>query len=119
MVSLVTLDQVKIALRIGAADESPIPPHEDDVVLEQTYIPAASAIVIRYLKSQAEVIIPGLAESPQSANGCPEFVQVAVFEVVKMLYDGADDEMMRRIERGYLPSVASALLYQFRDPALA
>lgn len=119
MVALVTLARVKMALRIGDTGESPIPEHDDDALLEDVYIPAASNAVIRYLKDQAEVVIPGLADSPQTADGCPEDVEIAVIDVVRLFYDGASEDMQRRIEQGYLPPVATALLHRLRDPALA
>ena len=119
MVDLVSLAQVRMALRIGEIDDSPMQAHEDDALLEQVYIPAASKAVIRYLKAQAEVVIPGLADSPQTNDGCPEDVTVAVIALVSVFYDGVSDEETRRFEQGYLPPVVTSLLYQLRDPALA
>lgn len=119
MVDLVTLAQVRMALRIGEVDDSPMAAHDDDAVLEQLYIPAASKAVIRHLKGQAEVVIPGLAESPPTSDGCPEDVRIAVIDVVRVFYDGSSEETLRRLEQGYLPPVATALLHPLRDPALA
>src|SRR5690606_23810316 len=109
MVDLVTLAQVRMALRIGDTGESPMPAHEDDAILASLHIPAASKAVIRYLKAQADTVIPGLAESPQTNDGCPEDVKVAVIDVVRALYDGMSEEEARRVEQGYLPPIATAL----------
>lgn len=119
MVDLVTLDQVRRALRIGETGDSPIEEHEDDGRIEDMLIPGASAAVIAYLKGQAEEVIPGLADSPQSADGCPEAVQIAVIDVIRVLYDETSEEQLRRIEQGFLPPVATMLLHPLRDPALA
>lgn len=122
MVDLVSLAEVRNKLRIGEPideGESPIPPHEDDGILQSLYIPAASKAVIRYLKAQAEVVIPGLADSPQSADGCPEDVKFAVIALVGILYDGGADDDARKFEQGYLPPLVTSMLYPLRDPALA
>lgn len=119
MVSLVTLEQVRRALRIGDTGDSPIEAHDDDARIENLLIPGASAAVIHYLGDQAEEVIPGLAESPQTSDGVPEEVQIAVIDVVRVLYDVSSEEEYRRIEQGYLPPAATMLLYPLRDPALA
>jgi hypothetical protein len=119
MVSLVSLEHVRTMLRIGDVFDSPIDPHEDDSVLENVYIPAASMAVIRYLKGQASMVIPGLAESPQTDDGCPEDVQLAVIMLVGIIYREPDGDEAKNFAQGYLPAPVTALLYPLRDPTLA
>lgn len=120
MVALVSLPRVKQALRIGEWDagDSPAAPFEDDDLLE-AYILAASTAVIRYLKAQAPEVIPGLADSPPTADGCPETVEMAVIYLVGHFYREPDGNTDDAFDRGYLPKPVTALLYSYRDPALA
>lgn len=119
MVSLCTLAEVRIALRIGDVDDSPIAAHEDDGILEDVYIPAASQAVIRYLDARASSVITGLADSPQTAEGCPADVKVATIMLVGILYREPDGDTEGMFERGYLPKPVTAMLYPLRDPSLA
>jgi hypothetical protein len=125
MVALVTLERVRVALRIGHYEEAigggyTLTPHDDDNLLTEFYIPAASGAVINYLKSQAETLLD-LDSGGDLVSGAtvPEVVQVAVIDVVRAFIDGASEEEKRRIEQGYLPPIAAVLLHPLRDPALA
>lgn len=119
MTSLVTLEEVRVALRIGNVFDSPMEDHEDDSILEDIYIPAASTAIIRYLKDQAETVITGLADSPATSVGCPEDVKLAVIMLVGMIYREPDGDEAKLFSRGELPFPVTAMLYGYRDPALA
>lgn len=119
MVALVTLAQVRSMLRIGEIDDSPMPAFEDDAILENVYIPAASLAVTGYLKGQADTVIPGLADSPQTAEGCPEDVQIATIILIGMIYREPDGDEAKNFGHGKLPDMVTSLLYRYRDPALA
>lgn len=119
MVALVTLDQVRMMLRIGEVDDSPIADHEDDAIIENLYIPAASLAITGYLKGQAETVIPGLADSPQTADGCPEDVQIATIILIGIIYREPDGDEAKLFGRGTLPDLVTSLLYRYRDPVLA
>lgn len=119
MVDLVTLEEVRRVLRIGEVYDSPIGPHEDDGILEDLYIPAASTAVVRYLKAQADTVIPGLADSPQTNDGCPEDVKIATIMLIGIIYREPDGDAAKMFAQGYLPAPVTAMLYPLRDPALA
>ncbi|KFB10340.1 head-tail connector protein [Nitratireductor basaltis] len=119
MVALVSLDMVKRALRIGDLDENGDPlPSEDDVLLE-TYIAAASAAVINYLKGQAEAVL-NLDSSGELPSGAevPSEVQMACILLVGHFYREPDGDAEDAFEHGYLPKPVISLLYPLRDPAL-
>lgn len=123
MVALVTLARVKLALRIGGLEEvsgggyEPTP-HEDDDLLENVYIPAASQAVIDHLKSRAEEVLD-LDSGGDIPSGVevPEIIQVAVILLVKHWYDPT--ELRQDFEGAELPPVVKALLKPLRDPTLA
>lgn len=119
MVDLVTLEEVRRMLRIGETNDSPIEPHDDDAILETVYIPAASMAVIRHLKGQAEEVISGLADSPQTADGCPDDVKIATIMLIGVIYREPDGDEAKQFAQGMLPAPVTALLYPLRDPALA
>lgn len=119
MVDLVTLAQVRMMLRIGDTSNSPMDAHPDDAILENVYIPTASQAVIAYLKGQASTVITGLANSPQTADGCPERVEAAVIMLIGIIYREPDGDEANMFEQGFLPKPVTAMLYDLRDPALA
>lgn len=124
MVELVSLDRVKTALRIGDTVETSggfeVLPHDDDDILQEVYIPAASELVIKHLKAQAEVVLDldSGGELPSGAE-VPEFVQIAVILLIRDWYDAGLDQIADYYEGGHLPAPVRAILGLFRDPTLA
>jgi hypothetical protein len=121
MVALVTLDRVKMALRIGAIDEASgggftVLAHEDDAILTELYIPAASAAVIDHLKSQAEVLLDldSGGDMPSGAE-VPEAIQMATILLIGSWYDNPREDF----GDNELPAPVKAILRPLRDPALA
>lgn len=124
MVALVTLDKVKMALRIGdieeaSGDQWTVAPHEDDVIL-QTYIAAASQAIIRYLDTRAEAVLD-LDSGGEIPSGVevPADVQLAAIMLVGQFYREPDADADKAFEMGYLPKPVMALLYPLKDPTLA
>lgn len=111
MVQIITLDQVKAALRID---------HTDDDTLLEALIDASTGAVINYLKGQAEVLIPISSGSSEGdlVTTNPEIQQAAIL-LVGIWYRNPDGDQEKNFERGYLPAPVTALLYPLRDPALA
>lgn len=111
MVALVTLGRLKEALRIDSDDE--------DGILG-LYIDAASLSVISYLKGQADVVL-GLDSGGDIPSGAevPEPIQLATIVLVGHIYRNPDGDPDKDFEHGYLPRPVTALLYPYRDPALA
>lgn len=105
MTDLVTLDEVKLALRIDSFD--------DDDLLEPL-ITTASEAVVGYLKDQAEVLIPGLTDSPADIDP-PKFIKQATILLVDYYHRGD----FQGAEPGYLPPHVTALLYSKRTPTIA
>jgi len=111
MVKLVSLPRVKQALRVDTND--------DDMLIDG-YIEAASAAVINYLKGAADVLIPrGEDGELQEGVEVPAPIDVATIMLVGQFYREPDGNEDRDFERGYLPKPVTALLYPLRDPALA
>ncbi|MEC9246285.1 MAG: head-tail connector protein [Pseudomonadota bacterium] len=122
MVKLVSLDTVKLALRIGEIEETSggwdVLPHEDDTLLD-AYIEAASAAVINYLKDQAEVILNlDSGGDVPSGTEIPKEIETATILLVGHFYREPDGDTEEAFDRGYLPKPVTALLYPLRDPAL-
>ncbi|MFN6950973.1 MAG: head-tail connector protein [Albidovulum sp.] len=118
-VALVTLARVKQALRVGVLDEDGSPQADDDDAILEAYIDAASEAVVNYLGGRADVVIPGLADSPPTNEGCPKVVEQSVCLLVGYWYREPDGDAEQVFDRGYLPKPVTALLYPLRDPALA
>lgn len=111
MVALVSLERVKLALRIDFTD--------DDDLLD-AYIGAASAAVITYLKGQAEELLDlDSGGDLPSGSEVHDAIQVATILLVGHFYKEPDGNTDEAFERGYLPKPVTALLYPLRDPALA
>lgn len=110
---LVTLDQVKQALRVDGDD--------DDSTLT-LYITAASRAVARYLGQRVDETL-SLANSPPDSPPDPELVPedvvIATLLLVGHWYRNPDGDPDNAFERGYLPRPVTALLFPLRDPALA
>lgn len=110
---LVTLDQVKQALRIDSSD--------DDATLN-LFIVAASRAVARYLGQRVDEtlsLVNSPPDSPPDPELVPEDVVVATLVLVGIWYRNPDGDPESLFERGYLPRPVTALLYPLRDPALA
>lgn len=109
MVSLVSLERVKEALRIDGTD--------DDHLLTDAYIPAASSAVINQLDVRAPIVLGYVdGELPDDA-AIPEIVQVAVILVIRHWYDPID--LRQDFLGDELPPSVKAILKSLRDPALA
>jgi Phage QLRG family, putative DNA packaging. len=109
MVSLVTLERVKDALRIDGSD--------DDTLLTEVYIPGASGAVINHLDTRAGAVL-GLidGELPNDAE-VPEVIQVSVLLLLRHWYDPSD--LRQDFAGDELPPSVKAVLKTLRDPALA
>lgn len=109
MVSLVSLERVKDALRIDGTD--------DDQLLTDAYIPAASGAIINQLDARAPIVLGYVdGELPEDAD-IPDVVQVAVILVIRHWYDPAD--LRQDFAGDELPPSVKAILKPLRDPALA
>lgn len=108
MPALVSLDQVKKALRIDTNDFDPDLDYK---------IGAASEAVIGYLKAGADgFFVSGDEIDPDAV---PDRVQVATIMLVGYLFRNPDSDPDKDFELGYLPKPVMSLLYSMRDPALA
>lgn len=112
MVALVTLDRVKEALRIDTDD--------DDDLLEQMLIPAASKQIIRHLKSRAEEYLD-LDSGGELVSGAevPADIEAATVFLVGYWYRNPDSDPDKDYEGDELPRQVKAMLKMLRDPALA
>jgi hypothetical protein len=109
MVSLVSLPRVKDALRVDGTD--------DDDLLTDVYIPAASGAVINHLDTRAGTLLDLVdGELPEDAM-VPEVLQVAVILVLRHWYRPAD--LRQDFAGDELPPSVKAILKPLRDPALA
>lgn len=109
MVSLVSMERVKEALRVDGGD--------DDALLSAAYIPAASGAVVNHLGARANLVI-GLVDGqlPDDAT-VPETIQVAVILLLRHWYVPGD--LRQDFSGDELPPSVKALLKPLRDPALA
>lgn len=110
MLTLVTVEQVKAALRIDTTD--------DDATLA-LLVGAASNRIVRYLKDRADAVLGLDSAGEITSDGIPDEVTVACIMLVGYLYRNPDQDPDGDFERGYLPKPVSSLLYMLRDPALA
>lgn len=112
MAALVTLDEVKVGLRVDSSD--------DDALLE-LLIGAASESVINYLKDQAAELFDldaAIGNSPQDAD-VPDVIKNATIYLTGVYYRNKDGDADKNFEPGYLPAPVISMLYPLRDPALA
>lgn len=112
MVALVSLEQVKEALRI----EQDV---EDDDGLLELLIKGASGRIVNYLKSQADSVLDLDSSGEPTSGGVPDVVEVATIMLVGYLYRNPDQDPDKDWAPGYLPRPVASLIYQLRDPALA
>ena len=105
----VTLDQVKDHLRVDTDDS------DNDLALK---LFAAQSAVISYLKvsSLDDLAVGDPAAIPDPAVGA---IVAATLLLVGYLYRQRDSDETHEWEQGYLPRPVTALLYPYRDPALA
>ena len=113
MFMLVTVDQVRTALKLDSG--------ESDTIIA-LYISAASRAVVRYLKGQAGTLLT--IDSPPNSppddlSAVPEDIQMATILLMGHFYNNPDGDPDHDWEQGYLPRPVTALLYPLRDPALA
>lgn len=107
--------------------------HDQDDVLIEAYIGAASEAVKNYLKSASpyEVERDSNDDPVVDSSGDPIYVvdssdekqvkyavQAAVLLMVGFLYKDRDENPDQEFQRGYLPRPVTALLFPLRDPAL-
>jgi hypothetical protein len=119
---LITLAQARAHVRLDHTIE--------DAQLEE-FIEAASAAVVNYLKSGADVFLNtlGLPEEIFNADTpaevidyiVPAEVKVATKLLVGYFFRNRDGQepATQGWQPGYLPTAVTALLYPLRDPALA
>lgn len=120
----VTLDRAKRHLNMD---------HDQDDVLIEAYIGAASEAVKNYLKSASpyEVERDSNDDPILDSSGDPIYVvdssgdkqvkyavQAATLLQIGFLYKDRDENADGAYDRGYLPKPVTALLYPLRDPAL-
>lgn len=105
----VTLDQAKAHLRVDTNAE------DADIALK---LVAAQSIVLNYLKiDDIEMLAVGdPAAVPDRVDGA---VVAATLLMLGYLYRNRDENPNGEFTQGNLPWSVTALLYQFRDPALA
>ncbi|MNV19983.1 Phage gp6-like head-tail connector protein [compost metagenome] len=109
MVSLVSIERAKEALRVDGND--------DDALLSAAYIPAASGAVINHLGARADLVIGLLDGQLQVDAEVPETIQVAVILLLRHWYDPTD--LRQDFAGDELPPSVKAILKPLRDPALA
>lgn len=112
MVMIVTLDQASEHLRRDTTDD------DADLTLK---IEAASKAVITFLKSGA-TFLDSQGDVPLDSSGIPvvpEDIKAATLVLIGILYRDRDGQEMDKWKQGYLPFTVTALLYPYRDPALA
>jgi hypothetical protein len=123
---LVTRDQAKAQVR--QVDNS------EDALID-TYILAASRLVINYLKGTKYVwsrYIDSAGDYVFDSSGNPEYqldendkktvseeVQAATLMLIGILYRDRDGQDPTLWKQGYLPEPVTACLYNLRDPSLA
>lgn len=120
----VTLDRAKRHLNMD---------HDQDDVLIEAYIGAASSAVKNYLKSASpyEVERDSNDDPILDSSGDPVYVvdssgdkqvkyevQAATLLQIGFLYKDRDENADGAYDMGYLPKPVTALLYPLRDPAL-
>lgn len=110
MVALVTIQQVKQALRIDEND--------DDEILT-LMISAASRRVIQHLKAQAQVLLDLDSGGDPVSAGVPDEVALATIMLVGYLFKNLDQDPEGDFHLGKLPLPVKSILYMLRDPALA
>lgn len=107
--------------------------HDQDDVLIEAYIGAASEAVKNYLKSASpyEVERDSNDDPITDSSGDPIYVvdssgdkvvkysvQAATLLMVGFLYKDRDENPDEAFQQGFLPKPVTALLYPLRDPAL-
>lgn len=121
----VTLDRAKRHLNMD---------HDQDDILIEAYIGAASEAVKNYLKSASpyEVERDSNDDPILDSSGDPTYVvdssgdkqvkyavQAATLLQIGFLYKDRDENADDAYDRGYLPKPVTALLFPLRDPACA
>lgn len=111
---LISLEQGKRHLRVILDD----PDENADIELK---IQAASAAVLKYLKSRTNEFLDSSGfieyDSDGEPVGVPANVQAATLLMLGYLYKDRDNNAEQAYQQGYLPAPVTALLYPDRDPA--
>lgn len=108
MVALVTLDDVKRSSGVTFSD--------DDQLLA-FHVDAASAAIIRYMKSAADDYFD--EEGELVPENIPDEVRHATIYLVGVFYRNPDGDDGGDFADGMLPKPVRAMLSMLRDPALA
>ena len=87
--------------------------HSSDDDLIGTYIDAASAAVLNYMKIDGSDYEDS---SGVNAELIPDDVKIATLILVHYFYNDRGGDDPNSFERGYLPKPVTALLYAYRDP---
>lgn len=115
MNALITLDEAVRHLRIDELDSDGDP----DLELK---IFAASQAVINYLGDYASEIVDSDGDVILDTDGvsiAPYPIKAATLLMLGYLYKDRDENADGAYEMGFLPKPVTALLYPYRDPALA
>lgn len=86
-------------------------------------VAAASRAVFTYLKDGVSLFTDSSGQIEVDSSGVavavPEDIMVAVLYLVGIMYKDRDENPQEIFKQGYLPFPVTALLYPYRDPALA
>lgn len=96
--------------------------HDEDDVLINLYIEAASASVKNYLKEGVEEFLDSTGEVITNEFAepiVPAEVKIATLLLVGIYFKDRDENANGIFEMGYLPKPVTAILYPLRKPACA
>lgn len=96
--------------------------HDEDDLLIDLYIQAASESIVNYLKSGMDPYLDSAGEVEYDSQGdadVPAVLKVATMFMVAVFYKNRDVNDSEIFTYGYLPQPVMSLLHQLRSPALA